>query len=82
MNGPDAVLGIFVFGGSFWVLRPLVGALAKRLSGETGRASADQLATLREQLLEEMQRVRQEVGELAERVDFAERLLAKGPGAR
>lgn len=77
MNRTDAVLGIFVFGGGFWVLRPLVGALAKRLSGEAGRASPDQLATLRAELLEEMQQVRQDVGELAERVDFAERLLAQ-----
>jgi len=88
MTGPEAALGFFVFGGSFWVLRPLVGALAKRVAGEAGRVpSPDELAALRAELREEVGNMRQEVGDLAERVDFTERLLAKhrdgqriGPG--
>ncbi len=88
MSGAEAALTFFFLGGSFWVLRPLVGALAKRVAGEAGRVpSPDELAALRAELLEQVGNMRQEVGELAERVDFAERLLAKnrdgqriGPG--
>jgi len=68
----------FVFGGGFWVLRPLAYALAKRIGGEgAARTDARGLAELREELLGELQQVRREVGELAERVDFTERLLAQ-----
>jgi len=78
MSGPEAALAFVVLGGSFWVLRPLVGALAKRVAGETGRVpSSDEFAALRAELLETVGHMRQEVGELAERVDFTERLLAK-----
>jgi hypothetical protein len=78
MSGPELVAIFFVFGGGFWVVRPIAGAVARRISGDTKRApTADQIAALRAELLDEMQQVRQEVGELAERLDFAERLLAK-----
>lgn len=78
MTPAEAALGFFFFGGAFWVLRPLVAALAKRVAGETGRASArDELTALRAELLDEMRQVRQDVNDLAERVDFTERLLAK-----
>jgi hypothetical protein len=78
MNGPEAVAAFVFFGGAFWVLRPLAGAVAKRIAGDTKRGpTPDQITALRAELLDEMQQVRQEVGELAERLDFAERLLAK-----
>ncbi|HKW41697.1 MAG TPA: hypothetical protein VJN39_10665 [Gemmatimonadales bacterium] len=78
MNGPEAVAAFVFFGGGFWVLRPIASAVARRISGDAKRgAPPDQLAALRAELLEEVHQVRQEVGELAERVDFAERLLAK-----
>src|SRR5205823_5992784 len=64
-------------GGALWVIRPLVSALAKRLAGEARRATPDELAALRAEFLDEMQQVRQELGELVERVDFTERLVAK-----
>jgi hypothetical protein len=63
------------FGGTFWVLRPVAAALAKRIAGEhrrPGMAKED-----REDILAELQQVRQEISDLAERMDFAERLLAK-----
>jgi hypothetical protein len=64
--------------GGYGVLRPLVGAVAKRIGdGPKREASADQLAMLRAELLDELQQVRQQVGDLAERVDFTERLLAQ-----
>ena len=72
------VFGLCVLWGAYGVLRPLVGAVAKRIAdGPKREASADQLATLRAELLDEVQQVHQQVGDLAERVDFTERLLAK-----
>lgn len=75
MNPPEvfalfAVVGAFVF-----VVRPVVAAIAKRISGEHRRPGIDPAE--RDEILSELQQVRQEVAELAERMDFAERLLAK-----
>jgi len=81
MDGKDlliTVFGLCVLCAAYGVLRPLVGALAKRIADGSKRgASPDEFATLRADLVDEMQQVRQQVGDLAERVDFAERLLAK-----
>ncbi|HEX4574040.1 MAG TPA: hypothetical protein VH158_02845 [Gemmatimonadales bacterium] len=61
-----------------WCLRPLVAALAQRVAGGAkSTAAADEVAALRAELLDEVHQVRHEVSELAERVDFTERLLAK-----
>ena len=68
-----------VFGGGFWVLRPLAAAIAKRIAGEP-RPPAVTDAQEREALLADVQRLRQEMTELQERVDFAERMLAKERG--
>ncbi len=68
----DLMLIFFIFGGGFWVLSPLAQALAKRIDSRRG-ADPAALAELRE----ELQQVRQELAELAERTDFAERMLAK-----
>jgi hypothetical protein len=79
MDGKDLLLTVFglcVVWGAYGVLRPLVGALAKRIA-EGPKGSADQLPLVRAELLDELQQVRQQMGELADRVDFAERLLAK-----
>jgi hypothetical protein len=75
MNGPEAVAAFVFFGGTFWVLRPVAAAVAKRIAGEHRRATLD--PGEREEILSELQQVRQELSELAERMDFAERLLAK-----
>jgi len=85
MNPPEAVAALAFFGGVFWVLRPVAGALAKRIAGEHRRPGMDQED--RDEILAELQQVRHELGELAERMDFAERLLAKprdsgGPAPR
>jgi len=72
----DLLLTIIVMGGGFLLLRPIVAALAERIrhkgvgAGEAG--SAEHAA-----LIDELREVRQEVADLAERVDFTERLLAK-----
>jgi hypothetical protein len=75
MSGPEAVAAVVFFGGVFTVLRPVATALAKRISGEHRRAALD--SAERDEILGELQQVRQELAELAERMDFAERLLAK-----
>jgi hypothetical protein len=74
MSGPEAALVFFFFGGAFWVLRPLAGALAKRIGGEVHRPRTPEED---EVVQSELQRLREDVDQLAERVDFAERLLAK-----
>ena len=81
MDGKDlliTVFGLCVLCAAYGVLRPLVGALAKRIAeGPKRGVSADQLPLLRAELLDEVEQVRQQVGDIAERLDFAERLLAK-----
>jgi hypothetical protein len=64
------------------VLWPLARALARRLEGRGSadvglRGEVDQL----HQRLAEVDTMQQRVAELEERLDFAERLLARGPAA-
>jgi len=64
--------------GSTILLFPLVRALAERIrtkSVDTGMK--EELQLLREDLLAEIQQARREIGDLGERIDFTERLLAK-----
>ncbi len=75
MSGPEAVALLVFFGGTFWVLRPVAAAIAKRIAGEHRRPGMDKEE--REEILGELQQVRHELAELAERMDFAERLLAR-----
>ena len=74
MSPEDAVVALTVFGGGFWVLRPLVGAIAKRIGGET---PARRVPEADDAVQSELQRLRDDVDQLAERLDFAERLLAQ-----
>ena len=60
--------------GGFLLLRPLVSAIADRIRHKA-LPPAD--AVDKAEILEELRVVRQGVAELAERMDFAERLLAK-----
>ena len=76
MSPQEAVAAVIFFGGTFWVLRPIGSAVAKRIAGEH-RPPPDDDGPEREQLAAELQQLRHEVGELAERVDFTERLLAR-----
>lgn len=66
-------LTVFVFGGLFWVTRPLIHALAERVRPRGEPVAAG----LGDEVLAELQAMRREMTELAERVDFTERLLAK-----
>lgn len=52
-------------------------AWAERIRGPSRTAGGEEMKALREELGAELHQVRTELTELAERVDFAERLLAK-----
>ena len=79
---------LFLFmGGCFWVVNPFFRALARKLEGKTTDVRA--LEQVRDELLGEVDGLRQDVAQLSERLDFTERMLAKqqdpsrlGPGAR
>ncbi len=76
MNGQEAAVVLFiVLCGGFWVVRPLATAIAKRIAGEPRPAAPDPHE--REAVAEELQELRREMTELQDRMDFAERLLAK-----
>jgi hypothetical protein len=75
VSGPEAIAAVVFFGGVFTVLRPVAAAIAKRIAGEHRKPGLD--PDEREEIVSQLQAVREEVAELAERMDFAERLLAK-----
>lgn len=66
-------IGAFVLIG----MQMMLTAKARRQSG-VGREEIERLADAVESLTEQAQMVREEVAELQERVDFAERLLSQG----
>ena len=77
MEGIFALIPIIALGGFFaWMIAisPVGKAYAERLRAER-RSPAD--GAEREELLTAVEQLRREVAELAERVDFTERLLAK-----
>jgi hypothetical protein len=89
----EGVLAIvFLFGGGTFAalsFSPIGRAVADRIRGKSAAAGGGELraeladhraklADHKEALGQELEAVRREVAELAERLDFAERLLAKG----
>lgn len=86
MSFEEVLLSVLAMGGAFGLLLPLVRALGERLRPRPPAVDAGAEA-FRDEVLQELQHVRREVGELGERLDFAERLLAQqhdgqrlGPG--
>jgi len=75
MRPPEVFALLAVVAGLVIVFRPIVAAISKRIAGEHRRPGLE--AAERDEILSELQQVREEVAELAERMDFAERLLAK-----
>ncbi len=71
------LLSVLAMGGFALLAFPLVRALAERIRPRADAAVKDELQVLREDVLTELRDMRREVAELGERVDFAERLLAK-----
>lgn len=87
-EGIKFLMLFFFLGGSFWILRPIGRAVAKKIEG-SGTANPHAIDQVRDELLGEMDGLRQDVAQLSERLDFTERMLAKqqeqprvGPGAR
>jgi hypothetical protein len=92
MTPEEGIKFLFLFlmlGGAVWVLRPIGKAIARKLEGQAG-PDARALEQMRDELLGEVDGLRQDVAQLSERLDFTERMLAKqqtepsrvGPGAR
>jgi hypothetical protein len=73
-----AIMGIIAIGTVLSFLAFFVGrALADRMRGSIKGTSVEDFKTLKDELRGEIDGMRRDMGELAERVDFAERLLAK-----
>ncbi len=76
---------VALFAAMGWLGYPIALALRRRIEGKT--ASAEDLAALREHMVELRNRLDSATGfadrlmELEERVDFAERMLARGDEA-
>lgn len=84
MRPEEAVVFVIFLAGSFVVLRPIAAAIAKRIGGEVQKSRTPEVD---EAVQAELHQLREDVDQLAERVDFAERLLSKqretprvGPG--
>ena len=79
MREGDVIALLGVCAASMVILFPIVRALAERIRPRAIDAGAmrEELQVLREDLLAEIQQARREIGDLGERVDFTERLLAK-----
>ncbi len=75
----DILVIVFLFGGGtlfLLAISPIGRAIADRIRGRAG-SSAPAAGGAQEAVLDELQLLRREVAELAERVDFVERLQAK-----
>lgn len=72
----DFIMVLFTFGGGFLILRPIGAAIARRIGGEAGRPGVDPAE--HEAVVAELAELRQQVTALGERMDFAERMLARG----
>jgi ubiquinone biosynthesis protein UbiJ len=78
MDG-EVVAVVVLLGSGIWVvLRPIAAAIARRIGGEVpARRDARADGAALSDVHDEVATLRQEVADLAERVDFTERLLAK-----
>ena len=83
----DALAIFFIFGGGaafLLAISPIGRAIADRIRGKGPGGGGDErvryLQEGQETLLEEVETLRHEVGELQERIDFTERLLARSKG--
>lgn len=80
MNEGEFFLILALFLGGFFLLLPVVRALADRIRTRPGAldpGAREELRRLREDVADDVQQLRREVAELGERLDFAERLLAR-----
>jgi hypothetical protein len=77
MQPAEVFLSVIAMAGIALLAYPLVRALSERIRPRVDAGIKDELVGLREDVLTEVRDMRREIGELAERVDFTERLLAK-----
>lgn len=78
MQPEEVFLSVLAMVGATLLAYPLVRALAERIRPRALEPGVrEELQLLREDVLTEMQNTRREIGDLSERIDFAERLLAK-----
>jgi hypothetical protein len=77
MRPEEVFLSVVAMVGFGLLAFPLVRALSERIRPRVDAGIKDELVGLREDVLTEVRDMRREIGELAERVDFTERLLAK-----
>lgn len=78
MSGEEVIAMLAVTIGMLVITYPLVRAIAERIRPRGVEAGVkEELQLLREDLLSELQQTRQDIADLAERMDFAERLLAR-----
>ena len=80
MLDPAEVIVLVASTGGFILAWPLVRALAERIrtrptAAETGLR--EEVRAMREELVGEVETIRGELAQLGERIDFAERVLAK-----
>ena len=79
----DILAMVLIFGGGTVValaMSPIGRAIAARIQGQGPGGSADELRHIRESheaLATDLDNARQDIAELQERLDFAERLLAR-----
>lgn len=78
MGGEEVIALMAVTAGTLIILFPLVRALAERIRPRGIEPGVrEELQLLREDVLTELQQTRREIADLGERMDFAERLLAR-----
>jgi len=77
MRPEEVFLSVVAMVGFGLLAFSLVRALSERIRPRVDAGIKDELVGLREDVLTEVRDMRREIGELAERVDFTERLLAK-----
>jgi hypothetical protein len=77
MRPEEVFLSVVAMVGFALLAYPLVRAISERIRPRVDAGVKDELMGLREDLLTELRETRRELAELGERVDFAERLLAK-----
>jgi len=79
----EIIAAAFIFGGGaafLLAISPIGRAVADRIRGKGLSGGGERIVHLQESheaLLEEVDGLRQEVGDLQERIDFTERLLAR-----
>ena len=86
MDLEGALAIFFIFGGGaafLMAMSPIGRAVADRIRGKGGEGSNERVRFLQEShdsLLEEIDGMRHEIGDLQERVDFTERMIAQSRG--